>query len=136
MEMVRKLMLRKNTLEKEYMWLYWKTEVGYIRGYLTILSHSRNWNKIYNLSRLQDDTMVETGQNHDVKSEVMTAILNISKGLAKDKKGGIYEVARPIKLSKLGVVCPSCKKVTRIGFVIKEQKKLRVCKLCKKTIDK
>ncbi len=37
--------------------------------------------------------MVETGQSHDVKSEVMTAILNVSKSLAKDKKGALFVIA-------------------------------------------
>lgn len=37
--------------------------------------------------------MVETGKSHDVKSEVMTAILNISKSLAKDKQGALFVIA-------------------------------------------
>lgn len=37
--------------------------------------------------------MVETGQSHDVKSEVMTAILNVSKSLAKDKNGALFVIA-------------------------------------------
>lgn len=37
--------------------------------------------------------MVEPGQNHDVKSEVMTVILNISKSLAKDKQGALFVIA-------------------------------------------
>jgi diadenylate cyclase len=43
--------------------------------------------------------MVETGQYHDVKSEVMTAILNISKNLAKDKKGALFVIAESEKIS-------------------------------------
>lgn len=37
--------------------------------------------------------MVQSGQNHDVRSEVMAAILNISKSLAKDKKGALFVIA-------------------------------------------
>lgn len=37
--------------------------------------------------------MVDSGHDHDVKSEVMTVILNISKSLAKDKKGALFVVA-------------------------------------------
>ena len=43
--------------------------------------------------------MVETGQNHDIKSEVMTAILNISKRLAKDKKGALFVIADSEKIT-------------------------------------
>lgn len=43
--------------------------------------------------------MVEPGQNHDVKSEVMTAILNISKRLAKEKKGALFVIADSEKIT-------------------------------------
>jgi diadenylate cyclase len=43
--------------------------------------------------------MVEPGQNHDVKSEVMTAILNISKRLAKNKKGALFVIADNEKIT-------------------------------------
>jgi diadenylate cyclase len=37
--------------------------------------------------------MVETGQNHDIRSEAMAVILNVSKSLAKDKKGALFVIA-------------------------------------------
>lgn len=37
--------------------------------------------------------MVETGQNHDIRSEVMAVILNISKSLAKGKLGALFVIA-------------------------------------------
>ena len=43
--------------------------------------------------------MVEPGQNHDVKSDVMTAILNISKRLAKEKKGALFVIADSEKIT-------------------------------------
>ncbi|TRZ88089.1 MAG: hypothetical protein D4R88_08395 [Methanosarcinales archaeon] len=43
--------------------------------------------------------MVETGKSHDVKSEVMTAILNISKSLAKDKNGALFVIADKEKIT-------------------------------------
>jgi len=43
--------------------------------------------------------MVETGKSHDVKSEVMTAILNISKTLAKDKQGALFVIADKEKIT-------------------------------------
>ena len=43
--------------------------------------------------------MVETGKSHDVKSEVITAILNISKSLAKDKQGALFVIADSEKIT-------------------------------------
>ena len=61
---------------------------------------------------------------------------HIKAQVAADKKGGIYDIPRPIAVSKLGLICPNCKKVTRVGFEIVKGKKIRVCKKCKKGIDK
>ncbi len=51
---------------------------------------------------------------------------HVKKAYAKDGKGGVYEVPRPISLSKLGVVDPKTGKVIRVGFQVKGGKKLRV----------
>ncbi len=37
--------------------------------------------------------MVETRHNHDIRSEVMAVILNVSKSLAKEKKGALFVIA-------------------------------------------
>lgn len=37
--------------------------------------------------------MDESGHDHDVKSEVMAVILNVSKSLAKEKKGALFVIA-------------------------------------------
>ncbi len=49
-------------------------------------------------------------------------------------KGGIVEVPRPLNISKVGVVCPHCKKTVRIGYQIDGEKKSRICKKCKSII--
>ena len=51
------------------------------------------------------------------------------------QKGGIYDIPRPLNLGKIALICPKCKKVTRIGFSTKGEKKARICKKCKKEID-
>jgi large subunit ribosomal protein L24 len=50
--------------------------------------------------------------------------------------GGIIEVERPISISKVMVVCPSCNKSTRVGWKISKDKKVRICKKCKNVLDK
>ena len=54
---------------------------------------------------------------------------------SQGQKGGIFDIPRPLKLSKLALVCPKCKKSVRVGFKISADKKVRVCKKCKKNID-
>lgn len=49
-------------------------------------------------------------------------------------KGGIVEVARPLDIAKVGLVCPHCKMIVRIGYQIESGKKSRICKKCKSII--
>jgi len=51
------------------------------------------------------------------------------------QKGGIYDIPRPLNLGNIALICPKCKKVTRIGFSAKGEKKARICKKCRKEID-
>lgn len=52
----------------------------------------------------------------------------------KDVKGGIYDLSRPLLLSKVMLVCSKCKKVTRIGIRQVGETKVRFCKKCNKEI--
>ena len=55
--------------------------------------------------------------------------------MAKDGKGGIFELSRPLPVSKIMVVCPKCKKTTRVAFRVMDKEKVRVCVKCGKEID-
>ena len=54
--------------------------------------------------------------------------------------GGIIEKPAAIDVSNVMLVCPVCKKPTRVGTTVREIKgeaiKLRVCKKCNEEIDK
>jgi len=54
----------------------------------------------------------------------------------RDEKhpGGIIEIAKPIALGKIALVCPKCGKQTRIGYLIVGKDKVRVCKKCEAKI--
>jgi len=74
------------------------------------------------------------------KKKVLIQGLNVYKkhlkAQSKDKPGGIIEFSRPLPISNLILVCPKCKKPTRVGYVFnKQKKKKRVCKKCKQIID-
>ena|SRR5258708_2788435 len=59
---------------------------------------------------------------------------HVKANLTVDGKGGIYELPRPMNVAKIAIICPNCKKLTRIGFKIEKEKKVRVCRKCGKTI--
>jgi large subunit ribosomal protein L24 len=56
--------------------------------------------------------------------------------------GGIFEIPSPLNASNVMVVCPTCKRPTRVGTVIKDVKdkhvRVRVCKHpdCGQEIDR
>lgn len=57
------------------------------------------------------------------------------KADAYGQKSGIVEIIKPIDISNVALVCPSCKKTTRVGFVVENGKKYRVCKKCGAKIE-
>jgi large subunit ribosomal protein L24 len=52
-----------------------------------------------------------------------------------NQKGGIYDIPRPLSPGKLALICPKCKKITRVGFKLAGKEKVRVCRKCGKEID-
>lgn len=71
------------------------------------------------------------------KGTALVPGLNVYKKHVKGmpgQKGGIYEIPRPLHFAKISVVCPSCKKASRIGFNMAGKEKVRVCKNCGKEI--
>ena len=62
-----------------------------------------------------------------------------TKPRKQGENGGRIEQEGPIHVSNVMLVCPNCKKATRVGhtFVEKDGKqvKVRVCKKCGKTIE-
>ncbi|MBU2036282.1 MAG: 50S ribosomal protein L24 [Patescibacteria group bacterium] len=72
------------------------------------------------------------------ESKVLIPGINMYKKHVKgsgEQKGGIYDLPRPISFSKIALVCPKCKKNTRVGFKFVDDQKVRICKKCKKEIN-
>ena len=81
------------------------------------------------------------GKIEKVFPKTKTAIipgLNIYKKHVKSRgegvKSGIYDIPRPYDISKLMLVCPSCKKPVKVGFRNVADEKVRICKKCNKEI--
>ena len=73
------------------------------------------------------------------KDTVLIPGINIYKKHVKatltvDGKGGIFELSRAINVAKIALICPNCKKQTKVGFKLENDKKVRVCKKCGKAI--
>lgn len=52
----------------------------------------------------------------------------------QDAKGQIIDIPKSLDISNVGLICPSCKKVTRVGYILKKEGKTRICKKCRKEI--
>lgn len=50
------------------------------------------------------------------------------------EKGQIIEIPKPLPISKVKLICPHCKKPTRVGFKVEDKEKTRVCKKCHQKI--
>ncbi len=64
--------------------------------------------------------------------EVVVAGINIFKKHRKDASGsGIIELVKPLKASRVALVCPKCQKITRLGVqILANGSKSRICKKC------
>lgn len=71
------------------------------------------------------------------ENKILVEGVNLYKRHIKGNQGvksGIYDLPRPLAVSKVMLVCPSCKKETRVGYKLEKETKLRVCRKCNKTI--
>lgn len=50
-------------------------------------------------------------------------------------KGGIINLEYPISISNVAYFCEKCKRGVMIGIRIKDEKKVRICKKCDRSID-
>jgi large subunit ribosomal protein L24 len=72
------------------------------------------------------------------ESKVVIPGVNLYKKHVKsfgDVKGGVYDIPRPLGYGKIALICPKCKKITRIGFGKAGEDKVRICRKCGKEID-
>lgn len=51
------------------------------------------------------------------------------------EKGQRVQIAAPLRISNVMLVCPQCKKAARVGIKREGNVRERVCKQCDKTID-
>ena len=69
---------------------------------------------------------------------VLVSQINLYKKHVKKSEqfpqGGLVEIPRPIRACKVALICPKCKKPTRVGYRLSKGSKVRVCKHCQSII--
>ena len=78
----------------------------------------------------------DKGKEGKVTVEGVSVVKRHSKPSQKNPQGGIVEKESPISSSNVMIVCPACKKPTRIKKVAVGDGFARACKKCGEVIDK
>lgn len=72
------------------------------------------------------------------EAKVIIEGLNLVKKHIKPRregeKGKIIEIPRPISVANVKLICPHCKKATKVGYKMDNSKKRRFCKKCQSLI--
>lgn len=72
------------------------------------------------------------------KNKLTVKNANLYKRHLKSREGiegGIFEIERPLPVSNVALICPTCKKPTRVGYQTPPKgNKQRICKKCQSVI--
>ncbi|MGB9763130.1 MAG: 50S ribosomal protein L24 [Minisyncoccia bacterium] len=74
-------------------------------------------------------------KENKVVVEGLNLVKKIKRARREGEKGEIISVPRPIDRSNVMLICPHCKKPTKIAIRRKDKIKHRVCKKCGSNID-
>jgi len=72
-----------------------------------------------------------------LKNQVLIPGINVYKKHMRSRgtiKGGIIDLVKPLGASKVALICPKCKRPTRIGYRFEEKRKVRICRHCQEGI--
>ena len=56
------------------------------------------------------------------------------KARLQGQKSEIITITKPLPVASVQLVCPKCKKLTRVGYKMLKDEKVRYCKKCKAEI--
>ena len=99
--------------------------------------------------KLNDNVLVIAGKDRGKKGKIMRTLVKDEKVVveklnmrtkhikkSQTRPGSKITMEAPMPISNVMVICPSCKKTTRVGYTkLESGKKQRVCKKCKESID-
>lgn len=52
------------------------------------------------------------------------------KARSQGQTSEIVTITKPLSVAKVQLICPKCKKITRVGYMMEKGKKVRVCRKC------
>jgi len=52
------------------------------------------------------------------------------KAKTQNQKSEIITITKPLPVSSVALICPKCKKQTRVGYIVDKDKKVRICRKC------
>lgn len=95
-----------------------------------------------------DTVLIISGKYRGKKGKVLISFpkagrilvegINLRKKHQKPKsqgqKGQIVEKPSPIFVSNVKLICPKCGAPARVGYIMRDKKKLRFCKKCEQEI--
>ena len=89
-----------------------------------------------NISPLSEVAVVVEGLNIAKRHTKPRATGTTSERMPKVQQGGILEIAKPLNVSKVMVVCASCDKPTRIKHAVLDNgQRVRVCRHCGERLE-
>lgn len=56
------------------------------------------------------------------------------KARTQGQSSEIVTITKPLAVAKVQLICPKCKKITRVGYKMEKDSKVRVCRKCGKEI--
>ena len=74
-------------------------------------------------------------QEKRIKIEGLVLVKKIIRPKKEGEKGQIVEVPRKIDVSNVKLICPHCHQAVRVGYTMKNGRKVRVCQKCHQVID-
>lgn len=95
-----------------------------------------------------DQIMVVAGKNRGMKGKISKVFPKTGKVLipgvnlfkkhtkpqGEGKPGGIVDIVKPLPVTNVALICPKCGKLTRVGYQLTKEEKLRICKKCQVAI--
>lgn len=52
------------------------------------------------------------------------------KARSQNETSEIVTITKPLPVANVQLICPKCKKITRVGYKIEKDKKTRICRKC------
>jgi len=91
-----------------------------------------------------DQVLITSGKDKGKKGKVLEVFTSANKVTIENinlikkhrrprrqgEKGQVVQIAKPVHVSNVKLICPKCGEAVRTGYKITETEKFRICKKC------